>query len=109
MAKAQWVVIYYVALILLICMVLLNLITAVIVENAFQIVHEDEETIAAEKGKQMEEDIKDFSRLFAELTKGSGELTYPEFKEAATTNTEVIDKLTVLEIEMNELEELWEL
>jgi Ca2+-binding EF-hand superfamily protein len=109
MAKVWWVVAYYVALILLICMVLLNLITAVIVENAFQIVHEDEETIAAEKAKQMEEDIKDFSRLFADLTKGSGSLTYPEFKEAAQTNTEVIDKLTVLEIEFNELEELWEL
>jgi hypothetical protein len=109
MAKVYWVLPYYVALILLICMVLLNLITAVIVENAFQIVHEDEETIAAEKGKQMELDIADFSRIFADLTKGSGELTYPEFKDAATTNVDVIDKLTVLEIELNELEELWEL
>merc|ERR1712139_620694 len=81
MAKAQWVVIYYVALILLICMVLLNLITAVIVENAFQIVHEDEETIAQEKGKQMEQEMEEFSELFKELTKGTGQLRFEEFKD----------------------------
>lgn len=109
MAKAQWVVIYYVALILLICMVLLNLITAVIVENAFQIVHEDEETIAQEKGKQMEQEMEEFAELFRELTKGTGQLRFEEFKDAAETNPDVIQKLTVLEIEMNELEELWEL
>jgi len=44
-----------------------------------------------------------------DLTKGSEGLTYPVFREAATNNDEVINKLTVLEIEMNELEELWEL
>ena len=89
--------------------VLLNLITAVIVENAFQIVHEDEETIAQEKGKQMEQEMEEFAELFRELTKGTGQLRFEEFKDAAETNPDVIQKLTVLEIEMNELEELWEL
>merc|ERR1719194_40568 len=51
MMKLRWVSLYFVALILLVVMVLLNLITAVIVENAFSIVQEDEDAALREKEK----------------------------------------------------------
>jgi hypothetical protein len=109
-AKAPWVIMYFVALILLACMVLLNLITAVIVENAFQIANEDEDALALKKSKEMEEEIENFALLFNELVpEGEEGLTFDVFREAAQTNEAVINKLTVLEVGFDELEELWDL
>lgn len=109
MKKVGWVALFYIALILLIVMVLLNLITAVIVENAFAIVQEDEEAALKEKEKQKEEEIEKFGLMFHEMdTDGNGTLSYKEFIAASETPA-VITKLKALEIEKNELDELWDL
>merc|ERR1719440_606075 len=73
MKKLRWVSLYFVALILLVVMVLLNLITAVIVENAFSIVQEDEDAALREKEKMKEQEIEKFRVMFKEMdTDGGG-------------------------------------
>merc|ERR1719359_666258 len=109
MKKVGWVALFYISLILLIVMVLLNLITAVIVETAFAIVQEDEEAALKEKEKQKEEEIEKFGLMFTEMdTDGSGTSSYEEFITASEMPA-VVTKLKALEIERNELGELWDL
>lgn len=109
MMKAPWVAFYFVALILLVVMVLLNLITAVIVENAFSIVQEDEDAALREKEKMKEEQIEKFRVMFKEMdADGSGTMSFTELEDSMD-KPGVQTAFKALEIEQSELGELWEL
>jgi len=109
MMKLRWVSLYFVALILLVVMVLLNLITAVIVENAFSIVQEDEDAALREKEKMKELEIEKFRVMFKEMdTDGTGTLSFQEFEDSMDLPA-VQTAFKALEIEQSELSELWEL
>jgi Ca2+-binding EF-hand superfamily protein len=109
MMKLRWVSLYFVALILLVVMVLLNLITAVIVENAFSIVQEDEDAALREKEKMKELEIEKFRVMFKEMdTDGGGTLSFQEFEDSMDLPA-VQTAFKALEIEQSELSELWEL
>lgn len=110
MKKAGWVGLYFIALIMLVVMVLLNLITAVIVENSFAVAHEDEDEIGRQREKEREAEISSLGEIFKTFdTDGSGTVTFEEFQHAAETNPLVQNKLDVLEIDKSDLGELWSL
>ncbi|KAF4749935.1 hypothetical protein FOZ62_022896, partial [Perkinsus olseni] len=77
-AKAPGTVtIFFVAVILCVVMVLMNLITAVIVENAFSIAKADAEEQAKIREREKQNDITSLAKLFKELdADGSGELSF---------------------------------
>lgn len=89
--------------------VLSNLITAVIVENAFAISKEDEEEVAIMKERQKDADINELKILFLEIDEdGSGYLSREEFLEAVD-NPKIRRKLQLLEVDLDELDELWQI
>ncbi|EER12988.1 hypothetical protein Pmar_PMAR019517 [Perkinsus marinus ATCC 50983] len=102
------VTVFFVAVILCVVMVLMNLITAVIVENAFSIAKADAEEQAKIREREKQNDMNSLAQLFNDLdADGSGELSFDEFQEAVLYNTTVQNKLKVLDLEPSEMEELW--
>ena len=57
MRKEPWTLVFFLVFIAIGVFVLMNLITAVIVENAFSIAKEDEEEMAKQMLQRREEDI----------------------------------------------------
>jgi len=89
------------------CFVLMNLITAVIVEKAFDIANQDEKDLAKEKEKQREADMEELTELFMDLDQDqSGSLTRDEF-EQATKHPMIRRKFMMLDFGADDLDELW--
>eukprot|EP00933_Yihiella_yeosuensis_P009486 TRINITY_DN115402_c0_g1_i1.p1 TRINITY_DN115402_c0_g1~~TRINITY_DN115402_c0_g1_i1.p1 ORF type:complete len:339 (+),score=56.86 TRINITY_DN115402_c0_g1_i1:145-1017(+) len=85
-----------------------NLITAIIVENAFAIAQKDSSNQAREIEIAKKQELAALTELFLEIdTDGSGELTSAEFF-GALKNKKVRQMLDVLEIQPSELEEVWD-
>mmetsp|Transcript_54084 Transcript_54084/g.128811 ORF Transcript_54084/g.128811 Transcript_54084/m.128811 type:complete len:645 (-) Transcript_54084:135-2069(-) len=86
-----------------------NLITAIIVENAFAIAQEDQDSLAKAIETQKKEDLKELAKLFLQLDEdGSGELSKQEFTEALRSK-EVQELLVLLEMKVTEFMEAWEI
>merc|ERR1719420_376903 len=89
--------------------VVMNLITAVIVENAFAIAKDDQEQAAKMNERNKVRELKSLSELFQEIDiDGSGKLTKKEFM-TALGNPRVTHKLLLLEMSQQDLVEAWEL
>lgn len=89
--------------------VVMNLVTAVIVENAFAIAKDDQEQAAKMQETQKKRELKSLSELFQEIDlDGSGKLTKKEFM-TALSNPRVTHKLLLLEMAQQDLIEAWEL
>jgi Ca2+-binding EF-hand superfamily protein len=89
--------------------VVMNLITAVIVENAFAIAKDDQEQAAKMNERNKIRELKSLSELFQEIDiDGSGKLTKKEFM-TALGNPRVSHKLLLLEMTQQDLIEAWEL
>eukprot|EP00746_Dinoflagellata_sp_MGD_P164523 gnl/MRDRNA2_/MRDRNA2_93190_c0_seq1.p1 gnl/MRDRNA2_/MRDRNA2_93190_c0~~gnl/MRDRNA2_/MRDRNA2_93190_c0_seq1.p1 ORF type:complete len:590 (-),score=132.71 gnl/MRDRNA2_/MRDRNA2_93190_c0_seq1:38-1807(-) len=89
--------------------VVMNLITAVIVENAFAIAKDDQEQAAKMMERTKVRELKSLSELFQEIDiDGSGKLTKKEFL-TALGNPRVTHKLLLLEMAQQDLIEAWEL
>ncbi|KAF4759202.1 hypothetical protein FOZ63_018559 [Perkinsus olseni] len=75
MARQPMIEWLFLAFISIAYFVLMNLITAVIVENAFSIAKEDDEQLAIEAERKKMKEVADLGDLFADLdTDGSGEV-----------------------------------
>lgn len=108
MATEPMLAIFFIIFITLGVFVLMNLVTAVIVENAFNIVHEDKDAMAKEEENKKRRELKQLSALFMEIdTDGSGELSRDEFFHSLH-NANVKRMLDTLEMKVIELEETWE-
>ncbi|EER12231.1 conserved hypothetical protein [Perkinsus marinus ATCC 50983] len=89
--------------------VLMNLVTAVVVENAFALARKDEEQQARVKQAQKRRDILDLKDLFMELdADGSGELDRKEFDQALG-DSKIVDKMSSLGIEREDMLNIWDL
>lgn len=89
--------------------VLLNLVTAVIVQHALDITQADDEMEAAERVRNQDEEIGRLRNVFHRLdTDGSGELTKEEFREAFV-DVDFRNTLVVLGFKESELLALFDL
>jgi len=98
---------FFVAFVGIAVFIFWNLITAIIVENAFTIAQSDSAHQAKEIEHQKKRDLKVLADLFLEIDKdGSGELTSEEFF-GALHNKKVKQMLDLLELKVDELEDVW--
>jgi len=109
MAVQVWVVFFFIIFISIAVFVLMNLVTAIIVEHAFSNSKADEEDRAVrmerEKGKELEE-LRSFFELMDQDK--SGTITRAELF-AAAEQRKVRQKLRALNIMPRDMEELWEI
>merc|ERR1719350_734980 len=83
MKKQGWLCLFFIFYIMVAVFVFWNLITAVIVENAFSMAKEDAAHRAKEAELVKKRELKELADLFLEIDKdGSGELTDTEFFSA---------------------------
>lgn len=88
--------------------IVMNLITAMIVNNAFRIVSEDKDAEAKEEELKKKKELKKLSELFMEMDQDcSGELTTNEFF-GSLQNKQVIQLLQTMDMRVSELEEVWD-
>merc|ERR1719375_2565021 len=88
----------------------MNLITAVIVEHAFNSAKEDEEMMAHEIKMEQEAEIAELGEIFKEIDdSGDGKLSKDEFVHAVKHNSKIKSKIEMLEMTPQDLIDLWEL
>jgi hypothetical protein len=109
MEKAPVSGIFFIIFVMVGVFVFWNLITAVVVENAFKIAREDKENIAKDAEQEKRRELKVLSNIFLELDKdGSGDLTYDEFK-SALSHPQVIQVLSLLDLNRKEMLDSWDI
>mmetsp|Transcript_56519 Transcript_56519/g.103776 ORF Transcript_56519/g.103776 Transcript_56519/m.103776 type:complete len:539 (-) Transcript_56519:31-1647(-) len=103
-----WVVVFFVVFISVAEFMLMNLVTAVIVKNAFERSKEDKADLAAELEAQKEKDLQDLQIFFDDLDADkSGSLTRSELVEAYKLR-KIRNKFQTLDIGRKDLDTLWE-
>lgn len=100
----------FVISIAILTLILLNLVTAVIVNNAMYRAEKDAELQAQLKNEKKIAEIAELRVIFAEIDEdSSGKLTKDEFDSAVQFNESVRTKLQLLDIQLHESDELWQL
>lgn len=108
MVKQPYLALFFIFFITVGVFIVMNLVTAIIVENAFAIVREDTESQAKEIETKKRRELKMLSDLFMEIDlDGSGELSKDELF-ASLKNKKVKQMLDLLEMKVGELTETWE-
>jgi voltage-gated sodium channel len=102
-----WTNIFFVIFISISVFLLMNLITAVIVDQAFAHGQEDKAEIAAEKEKEREEALKDLREIFKEIDQdGSGFISQGDL-QTAWKRPKVRQKFRTMDITKKDLLILW--
>lgn len=90
-------------------LVLLNLVTAIIVDNALKATHQDEETRVRLKEKQKREDMLELKTLFDLIdTDGNGSLSWDEFEDCFE-DEQIVSKWQLLDVGPDECQDLFKL
>jgi len=87
--------------------VLFNLMTAIVVKNAFDAQQEDDEMVAQRKALEFAQQMNDLARMFQE-TAHVGKLTKAEFFECLD-DANFLRRMRILDIEVQELPEIFEM
>jgi len=110
MKKSGVIAPFFLCVIAVVTFVLMNLITAVIVEHAFNQAKEDEEMVAHELKQEQDAEIAELCEIFKEIDlDGSGMLDKEEYDQAVMFNPRIKAKVDVLEMTQQELLDLWSL
>jgi len=89
--------------------VMMNLVTAIIVDNALSNSRRDAEDMAAAMEKAKQEELAKFKAIFQELDEdGNGELTWPEF-ESAFDDPHLSSQLMLIGIDKQNCKEIFDL
>jgi len=108
MKVEPWLALFFVFFITVGVFIVMNLVTAIIVENAFSIVREDTESQAKEIENKKKNELRMLSDLFMEIDMdGSGELSKDELF-SSMKNKKVKQMLDTLEMQVSELLEIWD-
>lgn len=100
---------FFIGFVLLTVFVFWNLITAVIVETAFAISKQDQESIAKEVQNEKKDELKSLADIFLEIDKdGSGDLNKQEFF-GALNNPKIRNLISLLELSRKDLQDTWEI
>eukprot|EP00930_Biecheleria_cincta_P054251 TRINITY_DN4024_c0_g1_i1.p1 TRINITY_DN4024_c0_g1~~TRINITY_DN4024_c0_g1_i1.p1 ORF type:complete len:678 (-),score=113.56 TRINITY_DN4024_c0_g1_i1:49-2082(-) len=105
-----WLIgLYFLAFVCVACMVLNNLIVAVICNNAFKSVEEDVELQAAIAQAALESEISALIEVFDLMAvEGSDVLTKKEYERGIMRNEQIVFKLKLATLADDEIENLWE-
>lgn len=104
-----WSIFYFYAYISIGAVVLLNLVTAAIVDNAMKNSRKDEDQLLVEKQEQQKQLMDEFRAMFGMVdVSGDGNLTWDEFQDAFEV-PEVATKLKMLDFEKSSCHELFSL
>lgn len=110
MENSSFVAPFFLAFVLVVPLALLNLVTAVIVNNAFQNAEKDDEMRAKMAAEKTTKEIASLRQLFIDIdTDGSGMLDHDEYVQAVEHDEGVMEKFELLEITPQESEEIWQL
>lgn len=109
MKYVAWSWIYFYLYICIAVFVLMNLVTAIIVENALKNSQKDAEELLAEKDREREQAFHQFRHLFNLIdVDGNGELSKNEL-EAAFEDPEIEVQLRLLDIRREDCREIFDL
>jgi hypothetical protein len=109
MKYLSWSWAYFYLYICIAVFVLMNLITAIIVDNAMTMPRQDAEEAVIHREKERRSALRQFQRLFSSIdADGSGALTREEFR-AAFENPEIANQLCALDIHVHDCEEIFNL
>jgi voltage-gated sodium channel len=99
---AVWI--FFIVYVAVAMLVLLNLVTAVIVENALAISKQDEKQKLLELHQTKKAQIASLKRIFSALdADGSGAIDESEFIEACTNRQEIMNKFRLLDFDEQEI------
>lgn len=105
----QWSFVFFYLYLCIAAVVLMNLVTAIIVENALAHAKKDEDALLRNKMKAKMEELAKFRTLFNEMDiDGDGMLDWGEF-ELAFENPDVATKLRLLDFEKADCKEVFQL
>lgn len=108
MEVQPWLALFFVFFITVGVFIVMNLVTAIIVENAFAIVKDDSDSVAKEAELNKRHELKMLADLFFEIDlDGSGELSREEFF-GSLKNKKVGQMLDLIEMKPAQLVEVWE-
>mmetsp|Transcript_66845 Transcript_66845/g.156659 ORF Transcript_66845/g.156659 Transcript_66845/m.156659 type:complete len:524 (-) Transcript_66845:51-1622(-) len=108
-AIESWTAFFFIFFISVAVFVMMNLVTAVIVENAFAENKSEEKELAVRLEREKEEELEDLKNFFLQVDiDGSGSLTKQEFFKA-TKQRKVRQKLRALDIMPKDIDELWDI
>jgi len=104
-----WIGLFFIIFITIAQFVLMNLITAVIVENAFSDSKTEDQELALRLARQKEKELDELRVIFKDLDEdGSGMLSREELFRAAKKRR-VRQKLRAIDILPKDVDELWEI
>lgn len=99
---AIWI--FFIVYVAVAMLVLLNLVTAVIVENAMAISKADDKQKLLELEQAKKDHVRVLKRVFGALdVDGSGEISEAEFVHACTNRPEIVNKFKLLEFDEQEI------
>eukprot|EP00405_Crypthecodinium_cohnii_P007411 CAMPEP_0206422920 /NCGR_PEP_ID=MMETSP0324_2-20121206/2380_1 /ASSEMBLY_ACC=CAM_ASM_000836 /TAXON_ID=2866 /ORGANISM="Crypthecodinium cohnii, Strain Seligo" /LENGTH=428 /DNA_ID=CAMNT_0053887397 /DNA_START=137 /DNA_END=1423 /DNA_ORIENTATION=- len=109
MKHLQWSWLYFYSYIAVAVLVLMNLVTAIIVDNALSTSRMDEESQVKQKEMAKDRDIRELKKLFDTMdADGSGTLSWDEFKDSFD-DPEMSKKWVLLDFQPGECRELFSL
>mmetsp|Transcript_28753 Transcript_28753/g.72791 ORF Transcript_28753/g.72791 Transcript_28753/m.72791 type:complete len:643 (-) Transcript_28753:45-1973(-) len=108
--KSGLAIVAFGSIILVLTLIFMNLITAVIVKNAFKRSADDDELRAYKKRTQATKDLDELCDIFREIdTDGSGLLSEEEFMTAMASNDRCAEKFLDLGVSAREQMQVWNL
>lgn len=109
MKVQSWVVIFFIVFISIAVFVLMNLVTAIIVEHAFSNGKADEQDRAIRLEREKEQELEELQEFFALMDEDkSGKITQEELFNAARQR-KVRQKLRALDIMPKDMDDLWDI
>lgn len=108
-AKQTWTGFFFLGFIFIASFLVINLVTAILVQQAFNFMHNDEEKKFKAREKAKHEELDRMRSIFEDLDEdGNGRLTREEL-EASRRHPKIQKKLRGLDISAREIDELWEI
>eukprot|EP00927_Polykrikos_kofoidii_P002522 TRINITY_DN11009_c0_g4_i1.p1 TRINITY_DN11009_c0_g4~~TRINITY_DN11009_c0_g4_i1.p1 ORF type:complete len:594 (-),score=137.53 TRINITY_DN11009_c0_g4_i1:92-1873(-) len=107
---AARILLVFIAVIMVATLVMLNLVTAVIVNTSFQRAAQDDEMNARAKRDAMTAEIMELGNIFCEIDEdGNGTLSKEEYDRALQYNEDIKLKFEILQLNQGDQEEIWKL
>jgi hypothetical protein len=109
MKVQPWILLFFIFFISIAVFVLMNLVTAVIVEHAFSGAKDEAQELAARLDQEKEQELQELEDLFAQIDEsGDGKLTKEELF-GAVKQRKVRQKLRAMDVMPKDIAELWEI